>query len=37
LIAFFLSSFDHETFEEIATVACALMVGISEFETKPKG
>jgi hypothetical protein len=36
-IAFFLSSFDHETFEEVATVAYALMVGIFEFETEPKG
>jgi hypothetical protein len=31
--AFFLSSFDHGTFEEVATVAYALMVGIFEFET----
>jgi hypothetical protein len=36
-IAFFLSSFDHETFEEVATVDYALMVGIFEFETEPKG
>jgi hypothetical protein len=36
-IAFFLSSFDHETFEEVATVGYVLMVGIFEFETKPKG
>jgi hypothetical protein len=35
-IAFFLSSFDHETFEEFATVAYALMDGIFEFETEPK-
>jgi hypothetical protein len=35
-IAFFLSSFDHRTFEEVATVAYALMVGIFEFETEPK-
>jgi hypothetical protein len=35
-IAFFFSSFDHRTFEEVATVACALMVGIFEFETEPK-
>jgi hypothetical protein len=32
LIAFFLSSFDHGTFEEVATVAYALMDGIFEFE-----
>jgi hypothetical protein len=31
-----LSSFDHRTFEEVATVAYALMVGILEFETEPK-
>jgi hypothetical protein len=37
LIAFFLSSFDHGTFEEVSTVAYALMVGIFEFETEPKG
>jgi hypothetical protein len=36
-IAFFLSSFDHGTFEEVATVAYALLVGIFEFETGPKG
>jgi hypothetical protein len=36
-IAFFLSSFDHGTFEEVATVTYALMVGIFEFETEPKG
>jgi hypothetical protein len=36
-IAFFLSSFDHETFEEVATVSYALMVGTFEFETGPKG
>jgi hypothetical protein len=35
-IAFFLSSFDHGTFEEIATVDYSLMVGILEFETEPK-
>jgi hypothetical protein len=35
-IAFFLSSFDHATFEEVATVAYALMNGIFEFETEPK-
>jgi hypothetical protein len=32
-----LSSFDHETFEEIAIVAYSLMVGIFQFETEPKG
>jgi hypothetical protein len=32
----FFSSFDHGTFEEVSTVAYALMVGIFEFETKPK-
>jgi hypothetical protein len=37
LITFFFSSFDHGTFEEVATVAYALMVGIFEFETEPKG
>jgi hypothetical protein len=36
LFEFFLSSFDHGTFEEVATVAYALMVGIFEFETEPK-
>jgi hypothetical protein len=36
-IAFFLSSFDHGTFEDVATVAYALMVALFEFETKPKG
>jgi hypothetical protein len=36
-IAFFLSSFDHGTFEEVATVVYALMVGIFKFETEPKG
>jgi hypothetical protein len=36
-IAFFLSSFDHGTFEEVATVAYALMIGIFEFETEPIG
>jgi hypothetical protein len=35
-IAFFLSSFDHRTFEEVATVDYALMDGIFEFETEPK-
>jgi hypothetical protein len=32
-----LSSFDHGTFEEVATVAYSLMVGIFEFETEAKG
>jgi hypothetical protein len=31
-IALFFSSFDHGTFEEVA-----IMDGISEFETEPKG
>jgi hypothetical protein len=31
-----LSSFDHETFEEVDTVAYALLGGILEFETEPK-
>jgi hypothetical protein len=35
-IAFFLSSFDHGTFEEVATVAYALTDGIFEFESVPK-
>jgi hypothetical protein len=35
-IAFFLSSFHHGTFEEVATLAYSLMVGIFEFETEPK-
>jgi hypothetical protein len=35
-IAFFFSSFDHGTFEEVATVAYDLMVVIFEFETEPK-
>jgi hypothetical protein len=30
-IAFFLSSFDHRTFEEVATVSYALMGVIVEF------
>jgi hypothetical protein len=33
---FFFSSFDHGTFEEVATVAYALMDAIFEFETEPK-
>jgi hypothetical protein len=36
-ITFFFSSFDHGTFEEVDTVAYALMVGIFEFDTEPKG
>jgi hypothetical protein len=32
-----LSSFDHITFEEVATVADASVFGIFEFETDPKG
>jgi hypothetical protein len=36
-IAFFFSSFDHRTFEEVATVAYALMVVIFEFKTELKG
>jgi hypothetical protein len=31
-----LSSFDHGTFEEVATVAYALMCVILEFENEPK-
>jgi hypothetical protein len=34
---FLLSSFDHRTFEEVATISYALMDGIFEFETEPKG
>jgi hypothetical protein len=34
-IAFFFGSFDHGTFEEVATVSYALMVGIFEFKTEP--
>jgi hypothetical protein len=36
-ITFFFNSFDQGTFEEVAIVADALMVGIFEFETEPKG
>jgi hypothetical protein len=36
-IAFFFISFDHGTFEEVATVAYVLMNGILEFETELKG
>jgi hypothetical protein len=32
-----LSFFYHRTFEEVAKAAYALMVGIFEFETEPKG
>jgi hypothetical protein len=31
-----MSSFDPGTFEEVATVAYSLMVGIFEFEIEPK-
>jgi hypothetical protein len=31
-----LSSFDHGTFEEVATVAYVLINGIFEFKTEPK-
>jgi hypothetical protein len=31
-----LSSFDHRTFEEVATLVYALMGAILEFETEPK-
>jgi hypothetical protein len=31
-----LSSFDHRTFEEVATIAYALMDGIFEFELNQK-
>jgi hypothetical protein len=31
-----LSSSDHGTFEEVATVAYALIYGILEFKTEPK-
>jgi hypothetical protein len=33
----FFSSFDHRTFDEVATVSYSLMVGIFEFEIEPKG
>jgi hypothetical protein len=36
LIAFFFSSIDHGTFEEVAAVAYALMAVILEFKTEPK-
>jgi hypothetical protein len=32
-----LSSFDPETFEEVAIVVDALICGVLEFETEPKG
>jgi hypothetical protein len=32
----FFSSFDHGTFEKVATVSYTLIDGIFEFETKPK-
>jgi hypothetical protein len=31
-----LSSFDHGTFEKVATIAYGFMAGIFEFETEPK-
>jgi hypothetical protein len=31
-----LSFFDHGTFEEVATLAYALMDGMFEFDTEPK-
>jgi hypothetical protein len=31
-----LSSFDHGTFDKVASVACYLMGVILEFETEPK-
>jgi hypothetical protein len=37
LIAFFLSSFDHGTFEEVATVAYALMGALLELKLNQKG
>jgi hypothetical protein len=36
LIAFFLSSFDHGTFEEVATVAYALMCALLELKLNQK-
>jgi hypothetical protein len=35
-IAFFLSYFDHRTFEEVDTVDYSLMDGIFELETEQK-
>jgi hypothetical protein len=37
LISFFLSSFDHGTFEEVGTVAYALMGVILELKQNKKG
>jgi hypothetical protein len=37
LISFFLSSFDHGTFEEVAKVAYALMGVILELKLNQKG
>jgi hypothetical protein len=37
LIAFFFSSFDHGTFEEVATVAYASMGDILELKLNQKG
>jgi hypothetical protein len=37
LISFFLSSFDHETFEEVAIVDYALMGVTLEFKMNQKG
>jgi hypothetical protein len=37
LIAFFLSSFDHGTFEEVATVVYALYVAILSLKLNQKG
>jgi hypothetical protein len=36
LIAFFLSSFDHKTFEKVATVDYALMGALLEFKLNQK-
>jgi hypothetical protein len=36
LIAFFLSSFDHGTFEEVATVSYALMGALLELKINQK-
>jgi hypothetical protein len=33
---FILSSFNHGTLEEVATVVYALIFGVFEFETEPK-
>jgi hypothetical protein len=35
-ITFFLISFDHRTFEDVTTIAYALMYGIFEFKTETK-